>query len=219
MAEYVLVHGGNMDVETWNRLTTGVPIRTADGKMGGRVWDPILPALRARGHTTLSPTLEDEHRANLTCHVDQVCALIVERDPRDVVLVAHSYGGMVITGVAARLADRILRMVYVDAAVPAPGQSLFDLIAASGNAPSAFIGLEPAPPYVEKLQFNDAKVQRIPKTYIRCTQSDFAPVTAALKPAILADRKQWAYFELPSSHVPMASMPDRLAELLLRAAP
>lgn len=207
-----------MDVATWNRLTTGKPVHTTDGKLGGMVWDPILPALRAHGHTTLSPTLEDEHRANLTCHVDQVCALIVERNPRDIILVAHSYGGMVITGIAARLADRVRHMVYVDAAVPAPGQSLFDLIAASGNDPSAFIGLEPAPPYVEKLQFDAAKVNPVPKTYIRCTRSDFAPVTAVLKPGILADRKHWSYFELPSSHVPMASMPDRLSELLLRAA-
>ena len=218
MAAYVLVHGGNMDVETWNRLTTGKPVHTADGKMGGLIWDSILPALHLQGHATFSPTLADEHHSDLTGHIDQVSALIVGQRLHDVILVAHSYGGMVITGVAAHLADRVRHMVYVDAAVPAPGQSLFDLIVASGNDPMAFIGLEPAPPYVEKLQFNEAKVKPIPKTYIRCTQSDFGPVTAALKPAILADGEQWAYFELPSSHVPMAGMPDRLSDLLLRAA-
>ena len=60
---------------------------------------------------------------------------------------------MVITGVAAKMPDRISRLMYVDAALPDPGQSLFDIIVSGGSDPMSFAGLEPAAPYVEKLQF------------------------------------------------------------------
>ena len=40
MADYILVHGGNMTTETWNRLNRGTPVNTPDGTMGGRIWEP-----------------------------------------------------------------------------------------------------------------------------------------------------------------------------------
>ena len=64
---------------------------------------------------------------------------------------------MVITGVAAKMPGRIGRLVYVDAALPDPGQSLFDIIVSGGSDPMSFAGLEPAAPYVEKLQFKPRK--------------------------------------------------------------
>ena len=73
--------------------------------------------------------LADEHDHTLTDHIGQVSGLITRHDLREVILVAHSYGGMVITGVAAGMPERIRRLVYVDAALPDPGQSLFDLFA------------------------------------------------------------------------------------------
>jgi pimeloyl-ACP methyl ester carboxylesterase len=60
---------------------------------------------------------------------------LVENDLEDVILVGHSYGGMVITGFAARMAKRIRRLVYLDAALPDPGQSLFDVLASGGVDP------------------------------------------------------------------------------------
>jgi hypothetical protein len=77
---------------------------------------------------------------------------------------------------------------------------------------------EPAPPYVEKLQFDEANIARLPKTYIFCTKSEFAPVTRVAKEKIAANGRNWTYIELPSSHVPMADMPDELYRLLLDAA-
>jgi len=218
MANYVLVHGGNMTTDTWNKLTRGKPVHTPDGTMGGRIWDPVVPALTAQNHRIFAPTLRDEHRSNLTDHIKQVCALIAGNDLRDVILAGHSYGGMIITGVAAGMADRISHLVYVDAALPDPGQSLFDIIASGGCDPLSFAGLEPAAPYVEKLQFDAVKIQPVKKTYILCTESEFASVTHVAKKKIAAAKKEWTYVELPTSHVPMASMPDEFVKILLDAA-
>jgi pimeloyl-ACP methyl ester carboxylesterase len=217
MANYVLVHGGNMSTETWNKLTVGKPVQTPDGRMGGLIWDPVMPALKAQGHGAFTLTLKDEHTSSLTEHIEQVCALIAEHGLKDVILAGHSYGGMVITGTAAKMPERIKHLVYVDAAWPDPGQSLFDIIVSTGRDPLSFAGLEADPPYVEKLQFDAQKVKSLPKTYIRCTKSDFLIVTTDAKNKIEADKNGWSYFELPSSHVPMAEMPDDLAQLLLKA--
>jgi hypothetical protein len=122
---------------------------------------------------------------------------------------------MVITSVAAKMPDRISRLVYVDAALPDPGQSLFDIIASGGSDPVSFAGLEPVAPYVEKLQFDAQKIKLLPKIYILCTESEFASVTNVARKKIVADGKEWSYFELPSSHVPMASAPEKLLQLLL----
>jgi hypothetical protein len=89
MANYVLVHGGNMTTETWNKLTRGDPVHTQDGTMGGRIWDPVIPVLLAQNHFVFAPTLEDEHSSSLTGHIEQVCTLIARHDLRDIILVAQ----------------------------------------------------------------------------------------------------------------------------------
>lgn len=216
-ANYVLIHGGNMTTDTWNNLARRNDYPPG-GHLGGKVWDSIIPALTAHGHRVFAPILLDEYSCNLTDHIGQICALIVENDLRDVILVGHSYGGMIITGTAASMADRISHLVYVDAALPDPGQSLFDIIASGGCDPMSFAGLEPAAPYVEKLQFDAQKIKLLPKTYILGTKSEFAAVTRVAKQKIADAKKEWTYIELPSSHVPMADMPDEFAQLLLETA-
>lgn len=121
---------------------------------------------------------------------------------------------MIITGVAARIPDRISQLVYVDAALPDPGEFLFDIILSGGHDPLSFIGLEPAAPYVEKLHFDAQKIQSLPKTYILCTKSEFAAVTHVASQKI-ADSKEWKYIELPASHVPIADMPEEFSNILL----
>ena len=211
---YVLVHGGNMSTDTWNKLAKRNDYPPG-GLLGGRIWDSIIPALKAHKNRVFAPTLKDEHQSNLTEHIEQVCTLITENDLKDVILVGHSYGVIVITGVAAKMPDKIRHLVYVDAAVPDPGQSLFDLISSGGRDPMSFAGLEPAKPYVEKLQFDAEKIKSLSKTYILCTESDFASVTRVAREKIANEGKEWTYIELPSSHVPMASMPEQFSQLLL----
>jgi pimeloyl-ACP methyl ester carboxylesterase len=216
MTTFVLVHGGNIATDTWNRLS-GRNRYPPGGLLGSRCWDDTAAFLREHGHTVFAPDLADEHTHTLTDHIGQVCGVITMQGPENVILVAHSYGGMVITGAADRMYRRIRRLVYLDAALPDPDQSLFDLFAASGLDPLSFSGLEAAKAYVEKLQFDPRNIRKIPRTFIRCAKSDFTGVTAAAKEKIAAHPEGWRYLELPSSHVPMATMPARLNRILLEA--
>ena len=114
MATYVLVHGG---------------------AHGGWCYRKVAPLLRRAGHEVSIPTLtglgERSHLASpdvdLDMHIRDICAVLHYEDVRDVILVGHSYGGMVITGVADRASDRIGKLVYLDAANPVNGQSLVDI--------------------------------------------------------------------------------------------
>ncbi len=217
MADYLLIHGGSVSTDTWNSLV-GREDYPPGGRLGGRVWDTVIPPLTARGHRVFAPTLEDEHDSHLVRHVEQARAVIDGKDLRGVVLVGHSYGGMVITGAAAADRGRIGRLVYLDAALPDPGQSLYDLLALGGLDPATVAGLEPVAPYMEKLRFDPRRIAALPKTYISCTESQFAFVTRLAREKIAAAGEGWTCRELPTTHVPMATMPERLAELLLEAS-
>src|SRR3954451_7858080 len=114
MATYVLVHGGGHG--GWCYRKVAALLRGA----GHDVYTPTLTGLGERSHL-VSPDVD------LDMHIADVVAVLHYDDLRDVILVGHSYGGMVITGVADRAADRIGRLVYLDAANPKNGQSLVDV--------------------------------------------------------------------------------------------
>jgi len=112
-ATFVLVHGA------WH---------------GGWCWQRVSERLTAQGHRVFAPTLtgvgERSHlnspSVNLSTQIDDVANEIRWKDLENVVLVGHSYGGMVISGVAEQVASKIASIVYLDAFVPADGQSLVD---------------------------------------------------------------------------------------------
>ena len=114
MATYVLVHGGGHGGWCYQRVAR--LLRAA----GHEVYTPTLTGLAERSHL-LSPAVD------LELHIRDVTSLLQYEDLREVILVGHSYGGMVVTGVADRASDRITRLVYLDAANPANGQSLVDV--------------------------------------------------------------------------------------------
>jgi pimeloyl-ACP methyl ester carboxylesterase len=101
----------------------------------GWAWKKMHPLMAAFGHRLVTPTYtglgEREHLANpaidLETHIADILNVIKYEDLRDIVLVGHSYGGMVATGVAARARDRVAQLIYIDAFVPDDGQSLLDL--------------------------------------------------------------------------------------------
>lgn len=103
---------------------------------GGWEWTPVARTLRERGHEVFTPTLtgmgERAHlgrpEVGLATHVEDVVAVLELEDLHDVVLCAHSYGGIPATGAADRVSERIRLVVYVDALVPSDGQSAFDLL-------------------------------------------------------------------------------------------
>jgi pimeloyl-ACP methyl ester carboxylesterase len=94
----------------------------------------VAKILRAKGHEVYAPSLtglaDREHllsaAINLDTHITDIVKLLQYEDLHNVILVGHSYGGMVITGVADRATDRIANLVYLDAAFPSNGQSLVD---------------------------------------------------------------------------------------------
>ncbi len=102
---------------------------------GGWTYKGLDRRLTDQGHTVYRPTLtglgERVHLASpditLETHVEDVVNVILYEDLHDITLVGHSYGGMVITGVADRVPERIARMVYLDAVVPDDGDSLLDI--------------------------------------------------------------------------------------------
>jgi pimeloyl-ACP methyl ester carboxylesterase len=115
MATYVLIHG------SW---------------LGGWSWDRVRPALERHGHRVLAPTLagmaERRHLAapglGLSVHIREIVELMERLDLTGVLLVGHSYGGMVIAGVGGVIPGRIRRLGYVDALLPRSGESAFDLL-------------------------------------------------------------------------------------------
>ncbi|HVJ51793.1 MAG TPA: alpha/beta hydrolase [Aliidongia sp.] len=104
---------------------------------GGWAWRDVAPRLRALGHQVTAPTMtglgDRRHLAqgpiDLETHIEDIATHIEMEDLHGVTLVGWSYGGMVATGVLARMPARIERMIYLDAFVPADGKSLVDYVA------------------------------------------------------------------------------------------
>ena len=114
MACFVLVHGGFF---------------------GGWCWAKVAPKLRSKGHEVYTPTLtgygERSHLLNseigLNTHVDDITNVILFEELNDVILLGHSYGGMVTGSVADRIPDRIRHLIYLDAFIPIHGKSMSDI--------------------------------------------------------------------------------------------
>src|SRR5262249_16165450 len=102
---------------------------------GGWSWKKMYPLMQAAGYRMVVPTYtglgDREHLANpsidLDTHVQDILSVIKFEDLKDVVLLGHSYGGMVATGVVDRARERVSQLIYLDAFVPRDGQSLLDL--------------------------------------------------------------------------------------------
>ncbi|MFC5827052.1 alpha/beta hydrolase [Nonomuraea insulae] len=99
--------------------------------MGAWVWEPVARRLRARGHDAHAVTLrglaageDDVSEVGLETHVNDVLTLLDEHDLRDVVLVGHSYSGLVAGQVADRARDRVAHTVFVEAFLPHDGKSM-----------------------------------------------------------------------------------------------
>lgn len=108
MATFVLVHGAFIGGWCWRYLR---PLLTAAGH---EVWTPTLTGAGERSHL-LTPDV------GLSTHIQDVVNVLEYEDLRDVILLGHSYSGMVITGVADRVADRVAQLVYLDSQIATHG--------------------------------------------------------------------------------------------------
>ncbi len=120
MATFVLVHGAWHGSWCWKR------VRSALQRSGHEVFTPTLTGIGERTHL-LARTVD------LETHTCDVLNLIRWEELDDIILCGHSYGGMVVTGVADRLPQRIRALVYLDAFVPANGESLVQFAPLAGD--------------------------------------------------------------------------------------
>ena len=134
---------------------------------GGWCWGGVTGHIRAQGHVATAPTLtglgERAHLSSdavdLETHVTDVIAHIEAEDLSDVVLVGHSYGGVVITHVADRIPDRLSRLIYLDAQIGADAVSIMDGLPPDirdQRRAAAAGGLTMAPPAPEVFGITDA---------------------------------------------------------------
>jgi pimeloyl-ACP methyl ester carboxylesterase len=139
---------------------------------GGWEWKSTGNFLLADGHTVYRATLtglgERMHLnsadIDLQTHINDVVNLILFEDLHDVVLTGHSYGGMVITGVMDRVPERIKHVVYLDAAVPDDGMSIWDLFGGGPQDTTRFVDGFMQVPWVKA----DAKPPHNVKQSIKC---------------------------------------------------
>ena len=226
--------------------TTFVVIHGAWG--GGWAWAAVDSMLTSAGHRATRPTLtglgERVHLARpetgLDTHVTDVVNHLVFEELQDVVLVGHSYGGMVAMGVAHRVPDRVRRIVLVDAFLPEDGESVIDAVrgtplewwivdlvegAEGGMITPSWIGPpeewpgdvpHPVATFTEPVSLGNAAADPLPGTYILTAERATDPATDFF--AAFADRARargWQVRVLRSDHNPQSSAREELVELLL----
>jgi len=230
MATFVLVHGG------W---------------AGSVVWQELAPRLRKAGHEVYAPTLTGigarkhllSREIDLDTHIQDAIGVIDDADLSDVVLVGHSYGGMVISGVADRVPEKLASLVYLDAFVPENGQSCLSLLppgvglgtdpGADGLVPpisTAGFGLKrpevialwerksaphPLATLTQPVQLTGGIGRVKKKTYILATD----PVRFSQFYDKLKNDPGWTVHTLPCTHFIQLEMPDELTAILLKAIP
>lgn len=209
---------------------------------GGWDYKEMESLLETAGHhvyrTTLTGLGERVHLANpqvnLETHIQDVVNVLKFEDLTGIVLVGHSYGGMVITGVAHRVPERISRLVYLDAMLPLDGESVFDLMGEQGR--KFFFDLantkgegwkippfwpdpgkdvpQPLAAFSQQISLGNPLADKIPGTYILtlepgATSDDFS------RYAERAKQRGWKYHELRTGHNPQRTMPKEYAAILM----
>jgi len=208
---------------------------------GGWEWKKVGQRLVEQGHTVYRPTHtgqgERAHLASpeitLDTHVTDVVNVLLFEDLRDVVLMGHSYGGMVISGVAEKVPERIKCLVYVDAFVPEDGESLSSLTGGRGRpAVEGFVGDPPkpgqAPPYTlpqsaktfsQALSLKNPAARRLAAAYILTVDPGRKPEQDGFFESYQrAQARGWHTELMEGDHVVNQTRPAELAALL-EAAP
>lgn len=234
-ATFVLVHGA------WH---------------GGWCWSRVAERLRARGHNVYTPTLtglgERHHllSADITLQtfVRDIANVLIWQDLSRVILVGHSFGGLVITGVAELLPERLQQLVYLDAFILASGVSTFDTLPQTiVDKLRATAALQPQPSLpppkpgslglfeAEDVGFVQSRLTPHPlATYETALQLNHpvgnglpctylhctAPSFAAVEGSRLwvKENTNWDWEELQAGHDAMVSAPGLLAECLDKRA-
>ncbi|WP_460724064.1 alpha/beta fold hydrolase [Nocardia heshunensis] len=212
------------------------------GWFGGWWYSDLASELRRRGHAVYPVTLtgvgERSHllspTTNLDTHIQDVVSVLEFEQLDNVVLVGHSYGGMVITGVADRVSERIAALVYSDAYVPVDGQSCFELtsplfqqIFLDGAADDGITvpvpaGVDPRATghplasFLQRIRLTRETPPDALREYIYLSKWEGTPFTAVYEK--LQHDPSWRTHSLPTSHNVLADAPDEYLKLLLDIA-
>ena len=217
---YVIVHGAWGGAWDWKAVDSLLTSR------GQRVHRVTLTGLGERYHLA-SPLI------GLETHITDVVNALVWEDLRDVVLVGHSYGGMVITGVADRIPERLRRLVYVDAFVPDSGESVHSLFGgratwvdstvSNGMSAPFWVKDSSAIPrdvpqsyrtFTDQIRLVNPLRSRVPGTYILTYEPDALP--DPFQPfADRATARGWVVRRLQTTHVPERDARGPLVDLLV----
>jgi pimeloyl-ACP methyl ester carboxylesterase len=210
---------------------------------GGWEWKSTGHFLLADGHTVYRATLtglgERMHLnstdIDLQTHINDVVNLILFEDLHDVVLTGHSYGGMVVTGVMDRVPERIKHVVYLDAAVPDDGQTLWDMFGGEGpRDPSRFadgfmqvpwVKADAKPPHNVKqsikcfnqpVSYKNPAAKALPVTYVAFVPKDKSAEERAKtdKSWQRAKDRGWTIRTFPGGHVAQQEDPRGVATLI-----
>jgi pimeloyl-ACP methyl ester carboxylesterase len=221
----------------------------------GWAWKKMHPLMRELGHTLVTPTYtgigERSHLAHagidLNTHITDILNVLEFEDLRDVILIGHSYGGMVATGVADRAPERISHLVYLDAFAPKNGEAamglqpesvrlrMADAVRLQGNGWR--VPPNPLPPDTDPADITWAMPKRVmqpiktfqqpieltgtvdqmPRSYIYCTRSGPGDVFRQFANRACTE-PGWNYFEMDASHNPHITVPQELAVLMDRIA-
>jgi len=223
---------------------------------GGWCWRRVADLLSARGHRVFAPTLtgvgERSHLAdrsiNLDTHVEDVLNLLKWEGLSNVVLVGHSYGGMVISGVADRAPAGVVgSIVYLDAFVPENGMSLLDYTTGEGREGGPMVEEGERTGLVSPIPAEVFAVNRADRAWVdaQCTPHPYRTLTQKIRltgardriarrtyilatgysglpfssfAARVRDEPGWRYHEVDCGHDVMLDAPEQLAEMLLEAA-
>ncbi len=221
---------------------------------GGWCWRRVSDRLERKGHKAYAPSLtglgDRAHligtRPTVTTHIEDIANIIRFEDLQRVVLVGHSYGGIVISGVAEKAQKQIASIVFLDAFVPDNGatimsmsrQGLRDTVNAAirrgdlGYPPAsaayfnvnekdrAFVDRkctpQPIGTYGDPVKLTGARERIAKKTYIRAKGFNSGGFDAIA--SRLRSDPAWNVHDMPCGHDAMIDMPDRLTELLIAAA-
>ncbi len=212
---------------------------------GGWHFSKVEPPLDEAGFKVYRPTMtglgERVHLARedvgLSTHIEDIVNVLEFEDLHDVVLVGHSYGGMVISGVANRVPDRIRKLVYLDAIVAEDGESVMDLAgdaistmaeAGAGGAPPwqlVPLWVKPGklPPvdvpqsvltFTEPIILDNPDAANLPATFILTVEAGKDTDTFDF----FADRaraRDWQVVTMEGGHNPQWFQPEALVEVLL----
>jgi len=210
---------------------------------GGWQFKQVAAIMEAKGWRIYRPSLSGlgEHynsataHIGLSTHIDDVVNFILFEDLHDVILLGHSYAGLVVAGVADRIPERIRHIIYLDAFLPVDGESLMTaprpdsdditklvkdgFIIRPGmkaDAPPPRLVPQPYKTFTDTVTLKNPAAAKIPGTFILTVAKGRRPESDTFYYSYLrAKERGWPVHIIEASHFPMLLLPEATASMLM----